>query len=564
MNNITQPVLPGLQPHGSGPIILTADGLPVANLSPQEALLYPSLFRLALGPKAIQTDTTIPAPKAAAFLKRSGLNKKQLHDIWTLADPSDVGYLTSEGFFKACRLVGHAQCGSSIITPDLLSQEPPSLPFFEGSENGVDAVWNVSDTELQTFAEIYRKEGGSAKLDGTDARSLLLKSGLSNSELCDIWDLADTDKDGKLTFGEFVVAMTIVSRVREGKAFIPPSIPAPLQQFLNMRVPEPGSAFQTLTSLIATSPEPPTLNLGFGMDKATTSPVAEQRPVSPRALPPRSESTLLEKEHAMERRELDQTILRTRQIRKQVIEGRERLFALKEDAKKVEIDLISADHDVERLQDQILSLQQQITEAEDDLDTFRREAGVSVLPEANGDVLAAVAKVREAVVQDEQEVLELRAQLERVQREKDDLNSMLAVLQEKKRQADQDRNLMLVGLENERAKLVAVRAERLKLWEHRHQLTRELTTATFDQLNASMKQFPSSGVLPSAVGAFSPSRPNQVRDRKGVKADSAMTASPPQDTKGWSQFGTGEPFKDPVAGAFSTQASPMPSFGSNV
>jgi hypothetical protein len=304
------------------------------------------------------------------------------------------------------------------------------------------------------------------------------------------------------------------------------------------------------------------VNLGFDSDKPTTSPVLDTRPVSPKAAPARSEPVLLE--HAMEKRELDQSILRTRQIRKQVMEGRERLLSLKEDAKKVEIELISADHDVEKLQDQILSLQQQITEVEDDLDTFRREAGVSVLPEANGDVLAAVAKVREAVVQDEQEVLELRAQLERVQREKDDLNSTLAVLQEKKRQADQDRNLMIAGLENERAKLIAVRAERLKLWEHRHQLTRELTSATFDQLNASMKQFPSSGVLPSAAAVLSPSRPGQVRDKKGVKADSVITSSPPQDARGWSQFGTGEPFKDPVAGAFSTQAAPMPSFGSNV
>lgn len=562
MNNITQPILPGLQPHGSGPIILTSDGVAVSNLSPQEALFYPSLFRLALGPKAIQTDTTIPATKAAAFLKRSGLNKKQLHDIWMLSDPSDLGYLTSEGFFKACRLVGHAQCGSSIISPDLLCQEPASLPFFEGSENGVDGVWNVSELELQTFSDVYRKEGGSTKLDGTDARSLLQKSGLSNSELCDIWDLADTDKDGKLTFGEFVVAMAIVSRVREGKAFIPPSIPAPLQQFLNMQAPDPGSPSKTVTFAISASEKPPTVNLGFDSDKPTTSPVLDTRPVSPKAAPARSEPVLLE--HAMEKRELDQSILRTRQIRKQVMEGRERLLSLKEDAKKVEIELISADHDVEKLQDQILSLQQQITEVEDDLDTFRREAGVSVLPEANGDVLAAVAKVREAVVQDEQEVLELRAQLERVQREKDDLNSTLAVLQEKKRQADQDRNLMIAGLENERAKLIAVRAERLKLWEHRHQLTRELTSATFDQLNASMKQFPSSGVLPSAAAVLSPSRPGQVRDKKGVKADSVITSSPPQDARGWSQFGTGEPFKDPVAGAFSTQAAPMPSFGSNV
>ena len=162
-------------------------------------------------------------------------------------------------------------------------------------------------------------------------------------------------------------------------------------------------------------------------------------------------------------------------------------------------------------------------------------------------------------------MLELRAQIDRVQREKIDLQSTLGVLQEKKRQADQDRNLMIVGLENERSKLVSVRAERLKLWEQRHQLTRELTTKTFDQLNPRAAN--SGLILPSSAALNSPQR-HAVRDRKGVRADSPSQQDNATWSKGeaWSKFGPGgDPFVDPVAGAFSTQRkmdSSPPQFGS--
>ena len=535
MNNITQPVLPGLQPAGSGPVILTYNGAAAAALSPQESMLYSSLFRLALGPKAIQTETTIPASAAATFLKRSNLNKKVLHDIWSLADPSDSGFLTAEGFYKACRLVAHAQCGSTSVTADLISQEPPSLPFFEGSDSGPDGLWKPSESEMKVYVDLFEKEGGSTKLDGTDARALLLRSGLSHSELCDIWDLSDTDRDGKLTFGEFVAAMVLVSRVRDGKAFIPPQLPAPLKDLLNITRSEAASVYKVSPPTVVLPPSAKEPVIGFGSDKPSTAPLVRELESSPRYKPEpvvKAEPTLVEQQMSLEHRAVTESTIRDRGLRKQVLEGRARLASLKEDAKKIEIELVSADHEAQRVGDQILSLKHQIAETEDELETFRREAGQAVLPSggANNDIVQAVASIRESVGESEREVLELRAQIERVQREKIDLQSNLSVLQEKKRQADQDRNLMIVGLENERAKLVAVRAERLKLWEQRHQLTRELTTKTFEQMNPKAAQ--SGLILPSAA-ALSPARSQQVRDRKGIKSDSM---SPPQ-TESWSQFG---------------------------
>jgi hypothetical protein len=537
MNNITQPVLPGLQPGGSGPVVLTADGVPAGSLSPQEAVLYPSLFKLALGPKAMLTETTIPASTAANFLKRSGLNKKQLHDVWSFSDPSDLGYLTAEGFYKACRLVAHIQCGANPVTSDLISLEPQSLPYFEGVDGGVDGLWKISDSELKTFTELYTKEGGTNKLDGTDARAILMRSGLSNSELCDIWDLADTDCDGKLTFGEFLTAMVIVSRVRDGKAFIPPQLPGPLKDILDMR---PG---ETVTHQVFAANVPveekQEKTSGFGGQTSTSPPIVREMSSSVKFVPssPRgnAEPTLIDPPQTVDNKELSQSFRRGREFRKQALEGRARLASLREEAKKAEIELLSVDKEAERIGDQILSLKQQITEAEEELEAFRREAGQAYITPGgtNKDVVTAVAAIRQSITEDEREILELRAQVERVNREKIDLQSTYNVLQEKKRQSDQDRNLMLIGLENERAKLVAVRAERLKLWEQRHQLTRELTTKTFEQLNP--KALNSGLILPSTAALESPQR--QVRDRKGIKADSPNAVSGESKLDSWSKFG---------------------------
>lgn len=523
MHNITQQVLPGISPVGSNPVLLTSIGLAIGSLSPQESAFYPTLFTIAAGNKPVKENSVIPASVAASFLKRSGLSKKQLHEIWCLSDPEDLGFLTQEGFYKACRLVAHAQCGSGYVGADQLGMEPQSLPFFEGASGSPEEAWRLSDSEIQRYAELFRREGATTKLDGNDARGLLSRSGLSNSELCDIWDLADVDKDGKLTFGEFLVAMQLISKVRDGKVFFPSVLPDILRSYLATIL--PAAAPQVVVSTGPTGIAP-TLGPPIGPSSGPmtgTDPTLEPRrdhiPTQALILSKKEEESILERELASEKRMVGQSIDRRRQFRKQVLDGRARLASLKEEAKKSEMALMSVDHAMEKIQDQILSLKQQIDEGEEELDQFRRESGQIA---GGDDVLAAVSSIKRSIGDDEKEVLELRMQLERVQREKLDLQSSLAVVRERKRIADQDRNMLISGLENERAKLVALRAERLKLWEQRHQLTRELTTKTFDKLNHNTN----ATKLPV----------RSVRDRKGVKADHDVPAHADLKTS-WSSFG---------------------------
>ena len=547
MQNITQTLLPGLQPAGAGAVLLTVNGIAVGALSPQEASLYPSLFKMALGPKAVQTSTSIPGNVAASFLKRSGLGKKQLHDIWSLSDSENQGYLVPNGFFKACRLVAHAQSSAnSAVSADLLAAEPQVLPFFELPEGGNDAVWQLSDVEISRFAELYRREGGSVKLDGSDARALLMRSGLSSSELCDIWDLGDVDKDGKLTFGEFLIVMQLVAKVRDGKAFLPAQLPPALSVYLNTSLPastqvesvplsdpladRAGLAINATDSVSVGAPvgAPVSVPVAARGSVPVSSPrqsflTADMRPVSqmgfgssPPKLPTSPVHTsYVTREVVEEQRGVADQYDRRRQFRKQMLDGRSRLEGLRSEARKYELELAERDHHVDRVQDQILTLKQQVAEAEEELDEFRREAGQV----GGGDVLLAVSAIKESIGESEREIYELRAQLGRIQREKTDLQSMHSVLVEKKRQAEQDRNLMICGMEADRSKLVAVRAERLQLWEQRHQLTRELTTKTFDQL---------------AAGRQPATTRTNTRDKKGVRAEEQTT--PTQANAQWNTF----------------------------
>lgn len=250
---------------------------------------------------------------------------------------------------------------------------------------------------------------------------------------------------------------------------------------------------------------------------------------------------------------MSQQLDRQQAFRKQLADARARLESLRSEARSVELALVSSDHQVSLLQDQILGLRSYIGEAEEELFDFRREIGAH----ENVDLARTVEQVSQAVAEDEREVMELRAQLERIGREKSDLQSTQSTLVEKKRQAEQDRNLMITGLESDRAKLVALRADRLKMWEQRSALEKELATKTYDAVKGK------TGVLPGSAASLS-SPPKMYRDKKGIRADSSHQGNTTveqalpcvNDFKKWDQFNS-----DPLAGAFGSAATNVPRFG---
>jgi hypothetical protein len=126
-----------------------------------------------------------------------------------------------------------------------------------------------------------------------------------------------------------------------------------------------------------------------------------------------------------------------------------------------------------------------VKDSEQDLNALRESADTSRIrrgpapynsqEEERRDVLSKVRAEKELLQRDQRSIEELRLKLEDVFKEKLNCQVMQQQLLEKQRQSEQDRGLMLTAIEAERGKLSAMRAERIRMWEERSALEREMT-----------------------------------------------------------------------------------------
>lgn len=190
--------------------------------------------------------------QAAGFLFTSGLDRKVLKQIWDLADSSAEGSLGLNEFGVALRLVAHAQAGRTI-SEDLIYQEPPVAPRFDGSASQGSPGPPPSDRggggggsqrrgrspppgedrQLPTARDL-RKYGrlfyarvvlnGRMTMSADEAKELFERSGLATDVLQQVWYIADHDSDGQLSWPEFVLAMHLIRRALAGQAMPPPQV----------------------------------------------------------------------------------------------------------------------------------------------------------------------------------------------------------------------------------------------------------------------------------------------------------------------------------------------------
>jgi len=102
-----------------------------------------------------------------------------------------------------------------------------------------------------------------------------------------------------------------------------------------------------------------------------------------------------------------------------------------------------------------------------------------------------------------EQITHLRAHLERLVAEKATLQQRQQALLEKQHASEQDRNLLLSSLQEERKGINDLRHERLRLWEERHGMEREMTNivqeAHFRVLKERAPQRYRGGVDPSFI-----------------------------------------------------------------
>ena len=225
-------------------------------LTPRESPFYQNLYSFA-SPDA---EGFIQGAAGAAFLSRSGLPRDTLRAIWSLADREERGKLNMDEFFVALRLVAHAQAGQGPSV-QITAVPPSQLPALQGvlaaqtQRNNFDAISvshadvapgfqdavlqsftlekdrtfpEISDSKYrQVFADLCAESATPGLLSGNFLSKYFRRSGLSDSALAEIWDLADVGKDGNLNLAEFIVFMSLADAARKGVPIpkkIPPSL----------------------------------------------------------------------------------------------------------------------------------------------------------------------------------------------------------------------------------------------------------------------------------------------------------------------------------------------------
>merc|ERR1711933_61656 len=153
--------------------------------------------------------------------------------IWDLANESVSGQLNLGEFICAMALVARRRQGLPL--PASL---PPELALHLGLSGNGAQFEGIADSrgssppgtplegppleseELERYRAMFRSmdQNGVGSIGPDEGRDLLEKSGLPVGDLSHIWRVSDVDGDGRLTEREFVCAMALTARRRQGAA----------------------------------------------------------------------------------------------------------------------------------------------------------------------------------------------------------------------------------------------------------------------------------------------------------------------------------------------------------
>lgn len=258
--------LPPPPPPGAPPEFAQTVVSSPQSWAPNETEL--AAYRAVLEGLGVATAGASVGPEAGrTLLERSGLPQSELAHIWRLSDIDGDGRLASGEFACAMAMVAGrrskgfqlppslprelAQLASQGLPPAGTSAAPHAehAPAASPQPTAASATspavqdaqlspWTVSPEELVKYKDLFHSmdTSGSGVIGPDDARRVLESSRLPTQELMEIWELADASGTGDLTMGEFVCAMALAWRRRQGLQ-LPQALPPELAQHLERRGP---------------------------------------------------------------------------------------------------------------------------------------------------------------------------------------------------------------------------------------------------------------------------------------------------------------------------------------
>lgn len=405
---------------------------PLGELSREDCVRIAQAFAEARGP-----DGFVSTAEGKRCLQATGLSDQRLQRVWHLSDLDRDGRLSLREFACAIHLAGQAKRGRELPVEVTLADQDAVAREVEQVLNGGG---------FQDMAQFSADGGPSSEVAPPGAGGL----GVSSAAAGGTPRGRDRSTRSLPNLGG-LGGVGGLSRLGEGA---PKLSPAEGEVALSQL----ASVFETVARLDASG-----------------------------------DIRRLSREVLEERRELERQLTRRRDLEHQLQECHGHLELLREERRRADIEAVAAKRQIGHLQDELVFVERESKDAEEDLAVLRAAgdlapsgvagdgqerrgpAPYNSAEEERRDVLSKVRAEREILQRDRMSIEECRAKLEEVFKQKLDAQLLQQTLLEKQRQAEHDRGLMLTAIEAERGKLSAMRAERIKMWEERSILEREMT-----------------------------------------------------------------------------------------
>ncbi|CAD5221171.1 unnamed protein product [Bursaphelenchus okinawaensis] len=208
-------------------------------------------------------DGYLNGEQARGFMLKSGLPPNVLAQVWNLADMNKDARLDKIEFAIAVKLIRNALSGIPVpnILPESMKtiQQAPPQPYVRPPAYGMPQMpqpymggpppqppsqpeftmgtkelgdWSMPHNVKLKYSQRFNQLDKERKdyLTGQQVRGIMGESQLPTQILGQIWNLADSQKEGYLTIEKFCVAMFLIDQVKAGYA-LPTKLPPELDTF---------------------------------------------------------------------------------------------------------------------------------------------------------------------------------------------------------------------------------------------------------------------------------------------------------------------------------------------
>ena len=179
----------------------------------------------------------LKAKEAANFMKKSGLNKDTLKNIYLIASQSSKEFLEKEEFYVALRLIALAQNNMPFNAQAIILNTPiPPLPNFDLKKDRLaddDNLYEMRYDEKVKFKRIFdlNKDGNNDNISARKAIQMWQSSGANDNTIKKIAEvLRPNETKGFLNLREFQVATHLINLSE--KYEIPTQLPNSLRKYL--------------------------------------------------------------------------------------------------------------------------------------------------------------------------------------------------------------------------------------------------------------------------------------------------------------------------------------------